>query len=308
MFALILFVSLACANEVAFKQWAATHNKVFANRAEYLYRFAVFLDNKKFVEANANTELNVFADMTHEEFIQTHLGMTYEVPETTSNVKAAVKAAPESVDWRSIMNPAKDQGQCGSCWTFCTTAVLEGRVNKDLGKLYSFSEQQLVDCDASDNGCEGGHPSNSLKFIQENNGLGLESDYPYKAVAGTCKKVKNVATVTGSRRVTDGSETGLQTIIAENGPVAVGMDASRPSFQLYKKGTIYSDTKCRSRMMNHCVTAVGYGSNSNGKYWIIRNSWGTSWGDAGYFLLARDSNNMCGIGRDSNYPTGVKLI
>nr|BAN41058.1 cysteine proteinase ACP1 precursor, putative [Entamoeba invadens] len=306
MFSLLL-IALASAS-MNFDKWAATNHKAYANKAEYLYRLAVYLDNKRFVENTANTELNVFADQTHEEFIKTHLGMSYKVPEGVTE-KRSVKSAPESVDWRSIMNPAKDQAQCGSCWTFCTTAVMEGRVNKDLGKLYSYSEQQLIDCDTTDNGCSGGHPDNSFTFIKNNKGITLETSYPYKAADGTCyTAVKNVATVAGHKRVTDGSETGLQEITATYGPVAVGMDASRASFQLYKKGTIYNDANCKRIVMDHCVTLVGYGKNTDGEYWIIRNSWGTSWGDEGYFLLARNQNNRCGIGRDSTYPTSVTLI
>nr|BAN42134.1 cysteine proteinase ACP1 precursor, putative [Entamoeba invadens] len=306
MFSLLL-IALASAS-MNFDKWAATNHKAYANKAEYLYRLAVYLDNKRFVENTANTELNVFADQTHEEFIKTHLGMSYKVPEGVTE-KRSVKSAPESVDWRSIMNPAKDQAQCGSCWTFCTTAVMEGRVNKDLGKLYSYSEQQLIDCDTTDNGCSGGHPDNSFTFIKNNKGITLETSYPYKAADGTCNTaVKNVATVAGHKRVTDGSETGLQEITATYGPVAVGMDASRASFQLYKKGTICNDANCKRIVMDHCVTLVGYGKNTDGEYWIIRNSWGTSWGDEGYFLLARNQNNRCGIGRDSTYPTSVSLI
>nr|BAN41507.1 cysteine proteinase ACP1 precursor, putative [Entamoeba invadens] len=306
MFSLLL-IALASAS-MNFDKWAATNHKAYANKAEYLYRLAVYLDNKRFVENTANTELNVFADQTHEEFIKTHLGMSYKVPEGVTE-KRSVKSAPESVDWRSIMNPAKDQAQCGSCWTFCTTAVMEGRVNKDLGKLYSYSEQQLIDCDTTDNGCSGGHPDNSFTFIKNNKGITLETSYPYKAADGTCNTaVKNVATVAGHKRVTDGSETGLQEITATYGPVAVGMDASRASFQLYKKGTIYNDANCKRIVMDHCVTLVGYGKNTDGEYWIIRNSRGTSWGDEGYFLLARNQNNRCGIGRDSTYPTSVSLI
>jgi len=301
-------IAAALANEAMFKEWSVAHNKKFANRAEYLYRLAVFIDNKRYVENTPNTELNVFADMTHEEFIKTHLGMNYQLPEVEKAEYKSDFTAPESVDYRSIMNPVKDQGQCGSCWTFCTTAAIEGRVNKDLGKLLSLSEQQLVDCDTTDNGCEGGHPSNSFKYVKEAGGLASEADYGYTAVKGTCKDKTKIATVTGHKRVTDGSETKLQELLATNGPIAIGMDASRPSFQMYKKGTIYSDSKCKSLIMNHCVTLVGYGKNSDGEYWIIRNSWGTAWGDEGNFLLARNQNNMCGVGRDSTYATGVKTL
>ena len=250
--------------------------------------------------------MNAFADMTHDEFVKTHLGMTYKAPEAVSEVKQAVKAAPASLDYRSKMNAAKDQGSCGSCWAFCTTAVLEGVVNIKKGTLQKFSEQQLVDCDTTDNGCDGGHPQNSFQFIKDNGGLTYESNYAYTEVQGTCKKVTNKYTLTGFKRVTDGDEENLKELLNSYGPIAIGMDASPAAFQLYSKGTIFSNSNCKRLVMNHCVTLVGYGSNSSGDYWIIRNSWGTAWGDAGNFLLARNSNNMCGVGRDSTYMTGVK--
>ncbi|ELP83636.1 cysteine proteinase ACP1 precursor, putative [Entamoeba invadens IP1] len=305
---LAFFLIAIALSTPTFEKWIHANHKVYANKAEYLYRLAVFLDNAKFVAANPNTELNVFADLTHEEFIKSHLGASYEVPEVAT-IKQEVKSVPESVDWRSIMNPAKDQAHCGGCWAFCTAATMEGRVNKDLGTLYSFSEQQLISCDPTDNKCKGGHPSNAFAFIKSNNGITLEETYPYIADNGTCKTgVRNIATVTGAKRVTDGSEPGLQDLTATYGPIAVGMDASRVSFQLYKKGTIYNDEKCKRFVMDHCVTVVGYGKNDDGEYWIIRNSWGESWGDKGHFLLARNQNNRCGIGRDSNLPEAVKLV
>lgn len=309
MFFFIALIAIAFANE-DFKQWAALNKRVYANKAEYLYRLAVFLDNKRFVEANADTELNVFADMTHEEFVKTHLGMDYVAPEASVEVKMDSDfTAPDSMDWRSRMNPVKDQAQCGSCWAFCTIAVLEARANMDNGKLMDLSEQDLVDCDTTDNGCNGGHPSKSFKFVQEK-GIALTSTYgKYKAVQGTCNKsAEAAAAFTGFNRVTDGNESKLAELIAMYGPMAIGMDAGQTSFQLYKKGSIYQDSKCRRFMLNHCVTLVGYGSNSQGKYWIVRNSWGQKWGDAGNFLLARGKNNMCGVGRDSTYATGAKAF
>ncbi|KAL7714859.1 Cysteine proteinase ACP1 [Entamoeba marina] len=310
MFLILALALIASASEVEFRRWALTHQKSYSNRAEFLYRLAIFMDNKKFVEETPNTELNAFADMTHDEFVQTHLGMTREAEEPEIvEAKRSAKQVPESVDWRSIMNPAKDQASCGSCWTFCTTATLEGRVNKDLGTLFSLSEQELVDCDTTDNGCSGGHPKQSFTWIKKNGGLTTEDAYAYTGEEGTCKSFEGVATVSGYKRVTDGDEANLQELSATYGPIAIGMDASPVAFQLYQKGTVFSSSKCKRRIMNHCVTLVGYGTNDEGTpYWIVRNSWGTSWGDEGHFLLLRNSNNMCGVGMDSTYPTSVSIL
>ena len=309
------FIVLACitgSQALSFRAWRMRFHKHYNTAAERLYRRTVFMNNAKYVKDHPDTaELNEFADMTHEEFIRTHIGRDYEVPlELTndSNPFSSIKSAPSSLDYRKYMNTAKDQGSCGSCWSFCTTSVLEGVVNINKGVLNKFSEQQLIDCDSSDNGCEGGHPQNAFQFIKTNNGLTYESNYPYEEQQGTCKKVTNKYTISNYKRVTDGNEENLKELLNNYGPIAIGMDASTIAFQLYKKGTIFSDTNCKKLVLNHCVTLVGYGSNADGDYWIVRNSWGTSWGDDGYFLLARNKNNMCGIARDSNYVTRVAEV
>ena len=319
MVAFVLLVLAVSAHDSAeFKAWAAKNHKVFANRAEFLYRMSVYLDNKRYVKEAAmrgeELELNVFADMTHEEFIKTHLGMTFKAPEEVIKAQSTGKQAPESLDYRKNLGPAKDQGQCGSCWTFCTVAVLEARVSMEHGKQMLFSEQNLVDCDTTDNGCEGGHPSNSFPWVNKNGGIALSADYPYTSgeskVPGTCKtSVKKAVTTSAAyTRITDGDEKALTETIAAHGPAAIGMYASLASFQLYKKGTIYAPTNCRPRMMNHCVTLVGYGVQDGTPYWLIRNSWGTAWGDEGYFMMARNKNNMCGVGLDSTFPQTVSLL
>ena len=245
--------------------------------------------------------------MTNEEFVMTHLGKEYQV-EQTEKEKENLKGAPESLDYRSKMNEAKDQGNCGSCWSFCTTSVLEGVVNIKKNVLKRFSEQQLIDCDSNDNGCDGGHPQNAYEFIKSNNGLTYEDNYPYTEVQGTCKSVSNKYTITKYDRVTDGDEENLKELLNKYGPIAIGMDASSAAFQLYSKGKIFSNDNCKRLVLNHCVTLVGYGSNSDGDYWIVRNSWGTSWGDEGYFLLARNENNMCGVGMDSNIVVNIAEV
>ena len=305
----MLFICLFVLSQgLSFKDWQAKHEKKYNNIAEYLYRRTVFMKNARFVKENPGTELNAFADLTHEEFIRTHIGKDYEVEPELETSSEKLKGAPSSLDYRSQMNPAKDQGSCGSCWSFCSTSVLEAVVNIKKGVLKQFSEQQLIDCDTTDNGCNGGHPQNAFQFIKENDGLTYESDYPYTEMEGTCKSVSNKYTLTGFKRVTDGDEDNLKELLNTYGPIAIGMDASPVSFQLYSKGTIFSNDNCKKLVLNHCVTLVGYGSNNEGDYWIVRNSWGTSWGDNGYFLLARNKNNMCGVGRDSNYLTGVKAV
>ena len=308
---MLLFYLIVFTQAISFKDWQSKYNKRYSNTAEYLRRKAIFLKNAEFVKNNPGTELNIFADLSHDEFIQTHIGKNYEIePELKQRIylDGQPKSAPASLDYRSKMNTVKDQGSCGSCWSFCSTSVLEGVVNIKKGVLKQFSEQQLIDCDTTDNGCDGGHPQNAFQFIKKNEGLTYESNYPYTESQGTCKSVSNKYTITGYKRVTDGDEENLKELLNNYGPIAIGMDASTITFQLYSAGKIFSDSNCKKLVLNHCVTLVGYGSNSDGDYWIVRNSWGTSWGDNGYFLLARNQNNMCGVGKDSNYLTGVSAV
>ena len=305
MLQLILLAGLATA--MSFQDFKAKYNKKYLNPVEEFRRMAIFRDNlnliKRLEAAGHEVEVNIFADMTKEEFERTHLGMLRELPAPSAAKETPVYGLPTSVDRRSELGPARDQGNCGSCWTFCTAAVVESRMKVKYSKSLDLAEQQMVDCDTTDNGCNGGHPVNALAYVQKY-GLTTEAKYPYTQKAGTCKSFTPVAKVTGVKALGDG-ENLLAEALANKGTVAVGIYASLDSFRYYKAGTIYSDASCPNRYMNHCVTAVGYGVQNGQEYWLIRNSWGTSWGDKGYFMLAKNKNYMCGIGRDSTIPTDV---
>jgi cathepsin L len=219
------------------------------------------------------------------------------------------QANPDSVDWRTqgYVTPVKDQGQCGSCWAFSAVASLEGQHFKASGKLVSLSEQNLVDCShkQGNQGCNGGLMDQAFTYIKVNNGIDTEASYPYKAVDEKCKfKAANVgATDTGFIDISSGSEDDLVTAIATIGPISVAIDASQDSFQFYSSG-IYYESACSSIELDHGVTVVGYGSQGSGKdFYIVKNSWGTTWGDQGYIMMSRNKNNNCGIATMSSYPT-----
>ena len=241
---------------------------------------------------------------------------------------------PDSVDWRTqgYVTPIKDQGQCGSCWAFSAVASLEGQHFKKAGTLVSLSEQNLVDCSQKqgNQGCNGGLMDQAFTYIKVNKGIDTEDSYKYVARVNNyilwkifsfafnfiininyfllkdekCKfKAASVgATDTGFTDIDSGDETALATAIATVGPISVAIDASQSSFQFYSSG-IYSDPDCSSTELDHGVTAVGYGTQGAGKdFYIVKNSWGTSWGDKGYIMIARNTNNMCGIATMSSYP------
>jgi cathepsin L len=256
--------------------------------------------------------MNKFGDMTNKEFVQQMNGfnktktmMSFPGSNYVQPLNAQI---PDSVDWRTqgYVTPIKDQGQCGSCWAFSAVASLEGQHFKAAGKLVSLSEQQLVDCSSNfgNMGCDGGLMDQAFDYIRANKGIDTEASYPYTAEDDQCAfNPANVgATDTGFTDITSGDEDALTSAIATVGPISVAIDASQDSFQFYSSG-IYSDDNCSSDELDHGVTAVGYGSQGTGQdFYIVKNSWGTDWGDKGYILMARNMQNMCGIATAASYP------
>lgn len=203
--------------------------------------------------------------------------------------------AADQVDWRTAnkLNTVKNQGQCGSCWAFSTTGTLEAAVAIATGKLKSFSEQQLVDCCGSKGyeceGCNGAWPEWALNYINKE-GIVLETEYPYTARGGVCKSVPTAQKYLNSAKPwTMIAEADLKEWISHE-PVSVCVDAS--NWSLYKSGVF---SNCGSTNLNHAVVAIGYNVAVADKYLLIRNSWGTAWGENGHIRL-KEGNNTCGVG------------
>lgn len=295
-----------------FQRWKAEYNRSYATPEEERRRLRVYARNVRYIEAtNAAAGLayelgeTAYTDLTNDEFmamytapplrsaadddddaatttiITTRAGPVdeHQQPEVYFNESAG---APASVDWRAsgAVTEVKDQGRCGSCWAFSTVAVVEGIQKIKKGKLVSLSEQELVDCDTLDSGCDGGVSYRALEWITANGGITTRDDYPYTgAAAAACDRAKlghHAATIAGLRRVATRSEASLQNAAAAQ-PVAVSIEAGGDNFQHYRKG-VY-DGPCGTRL-NHGVTVVGYGqeeapvdgSAAGDKYWIIKNS------------------------------------
>jgi len=257
--------------------------------------------------------MNEFGDLTNDQFRQLFMGLRFNAEAMRRNDaprpgSGAIRALPLAVNWtaKGVVTPIKNQGQCGSCWAFSTTGSCEGAWAITRGKLYSLSEQQLVDCSDSygNEGCGGGLMDWAFKYIMAN-GIEQETSYPYKAVDQKCAYNKSavVASVIGYRNVPTKNETALQYYVATAGPVSVAIDASHNSFQFYRSG-VYYEPQCSQTQLDHGVLAVGYGVDNSSKssYWIVKNSWGTSWGMSGYIWMSRNRQNNCGIATMSSYP------
>mmetsp|Transcript_34130 Transcript_34130/g.75705 ORF Transcript_34130/g.75705 Transcript_34130/m.75705 type:complete len:593 (-) Transcript_34130:675-2453(-) len=312
--------------EKAFTVWAKQHYKPYAGRdlsssKASTKAFAAFKDNVAFIEElqrrmpNTQFALNVFADRTWEEFKADHLGLNKSTAQrradrlsTPQEFIYADVEAPESMDWREkgAVTPVKNQGQCGSCWAFSATGAIEGVNAIKTGKLLALSEQELVDCDREKNmGCGGGLMNYAFDYVIKNGGIDTEEDYSYWSGWGmsfTCNKRKQkdrtVVTIDSYQDVPQDEESLIKA--ASQQPVAVGICASS-SMMFYSGGVI--DSCCDE--LNHGVLVVGYGSDAKGKYYIIKNSWGGSWGEKGYFRLrvgGGDKMGLCGIASTASFP------
>jgi len=296
-----------------FTSFVRRFNKNYA-ADEFFPRYAIFKANYNKIRQHNKGQhtysmaVNEFADMTFEEF---HSKMTGYKPRNrayarslnTEGPHTELKSLAASVDWRAqgAVTPVKNQGQCGSCWSFSTTGSVEGAHAIATGKLVSLSEQQLVDCSADEGnqGCNGGMMDQAFEYIISNGGITTEAAYPYTAQDGTCQSGQSAAaTISTYVDVTAGSESAL--LAAVNiGPVSVAIEADQQCFQFYSGG-ILSDPSCGTQL-DHGVLVVGYGTENGQDFWIVKNSWGASWGESGYIRLARGSNE-CGIATEPSYP------
>ncbi|XP_059163575.1 procathepsin L-like [Physella acuta] len=303
------------ANWVIFK---AKHNKTYTGDDDVIRRY-IWQSNLKTIEEHNELyakglksyylKENKYTDMSHEEFRATMNGLRLNKALNPGNYVSGLlrDVLPSSVDWRKkgYVTRVKDQGACGSCWAFSSTGSLEGQHFKQTGKLVELSESNLVDCSRKwgNLGCRGGLMDLAFQYVIDNKGIDTEASYPYLDEDRPCNfKAADVgATVKSFKDIEAGSEDSLMQAVATVGPVSVAIDASDPHFQSYGGG-VYDRVGCSTTELDHAVLAVGYGTLAGKDYWIVKNSWGPSWGDEGYILMSRNKKNQCGIATAASYP------
>lgn len=318
----VVLVAAVAANEAAWNLYKLEHNKYYETIEEELARKKVFQKNlnkiiehnKRFIIGLVTYEmgLNLFSDMTDHEFKSKMHGKSIAIPKDfrsrTGGYTPSISnntEIPKSIDWRALgaVTPVKQQGTCSSCWTFASTGALESAHYIKTGELISLSEQNLLDCVKPDETeCYEGSFHYAYDYIKENGGIDTLESYPYTGKKGTCNynAANSGATIQDYVALPYGNEETLTKAIGTVGPVTVAINADL--IKNYKSGVFY-DSKC-SKESNHVVLAVGYGTDPIfGDYYIVKNSWGTSWGEEnGYIRFARNKGNVCGIACWPGYP------
>jgi cathepsin L len=292
-----------------FMNYLMEHGKNYQSIDEYMMRFENFVNVEAFIVSHSETNAsyavahNHLSDWTQDE-VKMLRGRLESTPMNGETLE--VGAFDASVDWRehNAVTPVKDQGQCGSCWTFGTTGAMEGAVAVKTGTLYSFSEQALVDCVTADYGCGGGLQTDALTYLETHDAI-LEDDYSYTGsgygTGADCQYDSKAHTefhTTGNGyTMVESSSVAAYKSALTTMPVTIGIDASGIAFQTYSHGN-YDNTKCSQSQLDHAVLFVGYGADADGtEYWILKNSWATTWGIDGYMhvLMGDDGPGVCGV-------------
>ncbi|EGT32164.1 hypothetical protein CAEBREN_11106 [Caenorhabditis brenneri] len=292
-----------------FNDFILKYNRRYEQPGELSRRYLIFVKNVKEFEAEekkhlgVDLDVNEYTDWTDDELKRMVIEKKNVITDLEavrfegSYLESGVKR-PASIDWRDQgkLTPIKNQGQCGSCWAFATVAAVEAQHAIKKGQLVSLSEQEMVDCDGRNNGCSGGYRPYAMRFVKEN-GLESEKEYPYSALKhDQCFLKQNDTRVfIDDFRMLSTNEEDIANWVGTKGPVTFGMNVVKAMYS-YRSGIFNpSSEDCAEKSMGaHALTIVGYGGEGSSAFWIVKNSWGTSWGSSGYFRLARGVNS-CGL-------------
>ncbi|XP_017120733.1 procathepsin L [Drosophila elegans] len=300
-----------------FEKFKKSNNRKYLRTYDEIRSLKVFEENYKVIEEHNQhyqdgqttfrLKPNIFADMSTDGYLKGYLRLLKSnVEDSADNIAEIVGSplmanVPESLDWRSkgFITPSQNQQSCGSCYAFSIAESIGGQVFKRTGKILSLSEQQIVDCSVShgNQGCVGGSLRNTLTYLQSTGGIMRAADYAYVGKKGRCQFVSDlsVVNVTSWAILPVHDEQAIQAAVTHIGPVAISINATPKTFQLYSDG-IYDDVQCSSASVNHAMLIIGFGKD----YWILKNWWGELWGESGYMRI-RKGVNMCGIANYAAY-------
>lgn len=295
------------------------HGKNYRDPNEELLRLKIYQSNLDEIKEHNrmyeqglvtySLQMNEFGDLTEEEFEEMYLYPSEDAREYASQSYSPrlQEPIPPSKDWREAgaVTPVSDQGNCGSCWAFCAVGAMETMLFLKSGVLEKLSVQHLVDCSRSykNEGCSGGYPHWAFHYIKDQ-GIVTESDYPYRGMSNMCKVKYGMRTVRCSDFVLipPGDEAELAKVVANLGTVSATIVLRGTNFRFYKSGVFYHQN-CGNTRPDHAMLIVGYGTSPAGEdYWLVKNSWGSKWGDGGYIKMARNRGNHCGIASNASYP------
>jgi C1A family cysteine protease len=304
-----------------FKHFRSLFLKDYKTIEEEVNRFRIFRENLRIIDShnldigqNFTMGINQFTDLTPEEFKILYVsGLKTQVSSYgCKSFSSSASGTPSVIDWRTLdaVTSVKDQGQCGSCWTFSATGAIEGAWAISTGKLVDLSEEQLVECATGvsygSHGCSGGQMEGAFKYVIEHGQCSL-SAYPYTSgtgKSGACQKCTSVAHLSSCSDVKPNDQLSLKAAVAQQ-PVAIAIEADTRYFQSYSSGVLTSSS-CGTNL-DHGVLIVGYGEESGQKYWLVKNSWSESWGQNGYVKIGRsESTNdagICGIAMQPSFPS-----
>ncbi|XP_046402559.1 uncharacterized protein LOC124168388 isoform X1 [Ischnura elegans] len=295
-----------------FSEFLEKYNKKYESEEEHQRRFRIFRANLKKAQVLQETEqgtatygVTQFSDLSAKEFKKYHLGLNHGARKLDLPMEKAVipnVKLPNEFDWRhyNVVTEVKDQGMCGSCWAFSVTGNVEGQYAIKHGKLLSLSEQELVDCDTLDQGCGGGLMDQAYHAIENIGGLEGEKDYPYDGEDEKChfSKPKVLVTLSGSVNISS-NEDDMARWLFKNGPISIALNAN--AMQFYTGGVSHPwKILCNPGGLDHGVLIVGFGVHRTSilhrtlPYWTIKNSWGSSWGEQGYYRIYR-GDGTCGV-------------
>jgi len=304
------------------------YNRVYATEDEYNRRFTIFVENLKIAEeltrqnqGTATFGVTPFSDLSREEFRRSYLNaavgnrteweqrrppMKTEFPPVDYSHLGIPRADPTNWNWAAhgVVTGVYNQGQCGSCWAFSATETIESYFALAGHGLHSLSMQQITSCDGGSYGCDGGWTTSAYTYVERAGGIDSYSSYPYTSGdgnTGAChfRTKDREARVTSYRQVS--GESGLYHQASSTGPVSVCVDAS--TWQYYTGGVL---SQCPNQI-DHCVQLTGYANyGRSGAYWIVRNSWATSWGINGYIYIAI-GRDLCAIGDMATVVTATTV-